>query len=411
MKKKLQLSLHDFNAAYAYILHPVFIVDASHTQIYLVTHGAEKICGYKKLALQEMQLISLFTLEDQKSFKETLEAGKELKNYAVFNLKMVRKSGRFVIVHVFGKGLMINEIEMIIFTIQDVTDIQKSYSELEKQVKIRTEDLYVSNELLKYEIKERKQAEQVIFEQREQLIVNSKLCALGELAGGIAHEMNNPLAIVGLSAESLKEALIELPGNTSVMIPLVDKILTMSNRMSSIVKNLLSFAQERSHDDPFEEVLVQSLITSVCDLCQQRFYSHEIAFKIGEVEKDLRIECRPNEITQVLLSLLNNAYDAIVDLSHRWVKIQVHALPSEIEIKITDSGSGISKEIRNQIFDPFFTTKAVGRGSGLGLSLSKGMIEGHQGTLELDNHCSHTCFVIRLPQKQMTMHHRMKSIQ
>jgi signal transduction histidine kinase len=102
----------------------------------------------------------------------------------------------------------------------------------------------------------------------------------------------------------------------------------------------------------------------------------------------------------VILNLLNNSVDAISELKEKWIEIVVAETASCIEVKITDSGRGIPKEIQNKIFNPFFTTKVVGKGTGLGLSISKGIIEAHGGHFQINNECPNTQFVIQLPKCQ-----------
>jgi len=98
---------------------------------------------------------------------------------------------------------------------------------------------------------------------------------------------------------------------------------------------------------------------------------------------------------------LNNAHDAIAARAEKWIKISVVDGNGFLEIKVTDSGTGISAEIREKIFQPFFTTKEIGKGTGMGLSISSGIIKNHCGELRVDEKCPNTCFSIRLPKKQL----------
>jgi signal transduction histidine kinase len=115
------------------------------------------------------------------------------------------------------------------------------------------------------------------------------------------------------------------------------------------------------------------------------------------MEKSLRIDCRPTEISQVLLNLLNNAVDAVQPLAEKWVELQVRSAGKDVEISVMDSGKGIPEKIRDKVGQPFFTTKVVGHGTGLGLSISRGIVEAHGGHLNLDTQCEHTRFVVTLP--------------
>ena len=121
---------------------------------------------------------------------------------------------------------------------------------------------------------------------------------------------------------------------------------------------------------------------------------------VSEIRKGLVIECRPSQISQALLNLLNNSFDAVANLSHAWVRLDVVERDGSVELSVTDSGKGIAPELREKILQPFFTTKELGQGVGLGLSISNGLIESHRGMLRMDTRSSNTRFVVTLPSKQ-----------
>ncbi|MEK6579858.1 MAG: HAMP domain-containing sensor histidine kinase, partial [Bdellovibrionota bacterium] len=113
----------------------------------------------------------------------------------------------------------------------------------------------------------------------------------------------------------------------------------------------------------------------------------------------LAIQGRQTQLSQVLLNLFNNAYDAVQTLTDKWIKIKVADTDQWVEIWVTDSGPGISSEVVSKMFQPFFTTKGVGKGTGLGLSISKKIIETHGGTLNVEMESPNTCFRITLPKR------------
>jgi signal transduction histidine kinase len=115
----------------------------------------------------------------------------------------------------------------------------------------------------------------------------------------------------------------------------------------------------------------------------------------------LAIECRPSQIEQVIINLLNNAFDAVSPLSDKWVRLDFTNFHDKIQIAVTDSGEKISPEIVEKLMLPFFTTKEIGKGTGLGLSISKGIVEDHQGKMYFDSFSSHTRFVVELPINQI----------
>ena len=132
--------------------------------------------------------------------------------------------------------------------------------------------------------------------------------------------------------------------------------------------------------------------------------------KIKTMEIDFEINIDPNadmafgrevQISQVLVNLVNNSVDAVSVLENKWIKIVVSDLPDSIEFKVTDSGSGISKELSDKIMQPFFTTKEVGKGTGLGLSISKNIIEEHGGVFEYNSESPNTEFKFTITKSQI----------
>ena len=214
------------------------------------------------------------------------------------------------------------------------------------------------------------------------------------MASGIAHEIRNPLAAISIAAEQLAECkrIEDVP-------KLAARCKRITARITKIVDGLSSFARDATAD-PFVTAGVGQIVADTLELCQRRFAAHEVDLSVPAVPPALVVECRPVQIEQVLVNLLNNAHDAVESAAERWVRLEIESTADRLEISVTDSGRGIPGELRRQIFEPFFTTKGPGRGTGLGLSVSRGLAEAHQGTLELDEHAAHTRFVLRLPLHQ-----------
>jgi C4-dicarboxylate-specific signal transduction histidine kinase len=250
----------------------------------------------------------------------------------------------------------------------------------------------------------RKEAERLVMERQSQAVSASKMAALGEMAGGIAHEINNPLAIIHGKAQQLKELAESAgPEHGSVeTLEIAERIESTSNRISKIIRSLRFFARDGALD-PFERFPLNSVLNETLELCRERFVSHRITFRVPQIPEDVWIECRPVQIGQVLLNLLNNAHDAVEGQPAPWVELSYRHLQStrdEIELSVTDSGPGIPVATRERVFEPFFTTKGISKGTGLGLSISRGIIEDHQGTISVDSECPNTRFTIRLPRSQ-----------
>ena len=247
--------------------------------------------------------------------------------------------------------------------------------------------------------RELQDSQRIIFKQQQALATSTKMSALGEMAGGVAHEINTPLATI----KSLSGQLQELMEDESLDKPLVKdmtfQIERTTDRIAKIVHSLRSFSRDGSKD-PCHEVNIRKLIEDTLSFCSERFKSNGAQVVIDDFDSTLSFEGRAVEISQVLLNLLNNAHDAIAGLSENWIKISVINESEWIIIQVTDSGRGIPIKARDKIFHPFFTTKEVGHGTGMGLSVSVGIIKRHGGELTLDPQCPNTRVVIRLPKKQ-----------
>lgn len=232
-------------------------------------------------------------------------------------------------------------------------------------------------------------------EEKTMQIVNSeKMASLGEMASGMAHEINNPLAIIlGLCDQTLHRLEVDREAQDQ-NIKSLEKIANMAQRIAKTVKGLKTFS--RSGDkDSFVETKFSEILTDTLELCSERFKKGGIELILGDFGND-SLPCRAVQISQVILNLLNNSYDAVQALAEKWVKIDVVNTGSSIQIQITDSGTGIPPQIVDKLMQPFFTTKEVGKGTGLGLSISKGIAEDHGGRLFVDSTCKNTRFIFEL---------------
>jgi PAS domain S-box-containing protein len=245
-------------------------------------------------------------------------------------------------------------------------------------------------------------AKALIEAQTQKIAVTAKMSALGEMAGGMAHEINNPMGIIHARASDLMEFAEEMETVPAKMVvETMEKIRTTAARVTKITLGLRKFARE-TRDDPVVATPLQDIVEDTLSFCTQRLKQNTVELRVAPIEPSLRIGCRPTEISQVLLNLLNNSVDAVQSLPEKWVEVAVREAGEELEISVMDSGNGIPESVRARMGQPFFTTKEVGKGTGLGLSISRGIVEAHGGHLVLDTASAHTRFVVKLPKSRTT---------
>ncbi len=240
--------------------------------------------------------------------------------------------------------------------------------------------------------------ESFLQQERQKAIRNAKLASLGEMAAGIAHEINNPLAVIEASAFLLprcREDEAKFEGR-------IDAIRKGTERIARIVKGLRKFSRSSEGSVHRPEKMVD-LISEALVLTEARAKRHSVVIGV-DCPSSASIVCDGVEIEQVLVNLINNAIDAVSDREERWIRISVVETADGADLSIMDSGTGISPETERRLFEPFFTTKPVGEGTGLGLSISKGILEDHGATISLDRRAAHTRFIIHFSGTQRGQH-------
>lgn len=227
-------------------------------------------------------------------------------------------------------------------------------------------------------------------------VTASKLASLGEMAGGVAHEINNPMAIIIGLLYKLKHRYESNKLDQAEFDSIFEKTQKSIKRIIYIVSGLRSFSRDGSNDR-MEMKCIRSILEDTLSFCEAKMEQNGINFDYSNIPDHLEVFCQPTEISQVLLNLINNATDAIIELDEKWIRFSAREIEDFIEITVTDSGSGIDSSIIDKIINPFFTTKAFGKGTGLGLSISHGIAKRHNGNLYVNSDSEHTQFVLLIP--------------
>ena len=254
--------------------------------------------------------------------------------------------------------------------------LEESYQTLEKKVEERTSELKKS---------------------QETMVQQEKMVGIGQLAAGIAHELNTPLGTIIGYAQMLREDLTQKPGPANRDdIDEIDEIIGQAGRCRDLVKNLLNFSRRSTTEKAKADI--NDIIGRILSLVDHDFEMKGVRVH-ADLDSDLpQTSVNDNEIAQVILNLANNAADSMPAGGDLYVSTNYNDISDEIEIAVRDTGHGIKESDRNRVFEPFFTTKEVGKGTGLGLSISYKIVQNHSGSIDFDSVMGQgTTFRVRLP--------------
>ena len=231
--------------------------------------------------------------------------------------------------------------------------------------------------------------------QRQLLLESAKYQSLGQMASNLAHDINNPLFAIQGKLHQMRNLLSREQLDQKKCDQIVESVEATILKLSQIVKGITTFARE-GRGDQMVSIRVEELVEGNLALALDRIKILRIDLEV-RITPNIQVICYPSFLSQILLNLINNAIDALEGRELKKIIVEAHIENEWVHIIVKDSGSGVPVEIENKIFDSFFTTKAFGKGTGIGLSIAKGLAEAHSGDLKYQRSSNLTNFILRLP--------------
>jgi signal transduction histidine kinase len=225
----------------------------------------------------------------------------------------------------------------------------------------------------------------------------TRLSDLGLMTAGIAHEINNPLAVINGAAFVLMKKLDKGKATEEAIRKELNSILDQSDRIIKIIKGLKFVSRDGSNDN-FDLFYLNDVVAEAVSLCEPKLNTNHVELVLNSAESDCFANIRVVQIQQVVLSIVSNAIDALEGIEKKKIEVSVNCNEIDfIQIIIQDNGPGIPDHLRQQILKPFLTTKPVGKGTGLGLSVASEILEKHGGYLEIGQPEQGACFILKIP--------------
>jgi PAS domain S-box-containing protein len=244
------------------------------------------------------------------------------------------------------------------------------------------------------DVTERKRAEEELQRQREALLRAEKVTTMSQILAGVAHELNNPLAVVTSYTELLREMTLGGPLGDRV-----EKVYRSVQRCARIVKNF--FALARQHPTERQKVQLNDIVKETLELLTYSLQVDDVEVRMDLEEQLPPLWADPHQLHQLVVNLVANAHRALREVPRaRRLTVSTAYDPSlsRVVMAVADTGPGIPPELKTRVFEPFFTTKPAGQGTGLGLPLCQGIVEGHGGMIRLDSTSEQgALFVVELP--------------
>ncbi len=346
LEKELDKSERKYHAIFNNIPNPVFVLDMDSLHVLDCNRSVGDVYGYAEEEIIGTPFSALFPVEDRG------EMARRLKSDTVLNrVKNVHKTGKTLIVNIRISPSEYSGRRVLLVTTSDIT--------------------------------RRLEVEQ-------QLIQASKLATLGEMATGIAHELNQPLSVIKTASSFYMNKIASGKAiDPDILTTLLTKVDTNVDRATRIITHMRQFA--RKSEMKMERVRVADVIRSAAEIFSQQLKVKGIELVTETDENVPKISADPGRLEQVFINLLVNARDAV---EAKWktasgfsekerIVITTRVVDESVTVEILDTGIGVSPDIIEKVFDPFFTTKEVGKGTGLGLSISYGIVKECGGSITI----------------------------
>jgi PAS domain S-box-containing protein len=377
-----------FEAVFECVSDALITVD-SNGRVELVNPAAEEMTGFLRNELTGRELLSLAPKAKTPTRTRALSAEFLEVEGTYEDVAIERKDGYPRVVDLSVR-LMPGPSSVLLF--RDVTEKKRMERELiEKHAELR--NAFVDLE----------KANSALSASQEMLVQAGKMAALGELAAGIAHELNQPLMAIRGYAQELQHGLEPVVRGTPVEGEAslgLREIISAADKMAQIISHLRTFTRKSTED--FEWVDVREPIEEALKMVSRQLASRgvEVERMFSSGEDFPRVYANPLQLEQVFINLTTNARDAIeaTGKGHGRIGVAVSEKDGFIEVSFKDDGVGMSEKTRSKAFNPFFTTKEVGKGMGLGLSLSYGILSKIHGSIRIESEEGKgTTFVVSIP--------------
>ena len=361
LEEQLAKTTKQYHIIFNNIPNPVFVLDCETLNIYDCNDSATIVYGYTKEEFMQQSFLDLFKPQERESIANQLKAFSDINQ-----VTQIGKSQKHIVVRVHIALSEYMGRRAMLVTTSDITQ------------RLETE---------------------------QQLIQASKMATLGEMATGIAHELNQPLSVIKTgSSFCMKKFQKNEAIENDVMVSIVSKIDGNADRATNIIQHMKHLA--RKSDLTLEPIQINDVLKSAAEIFHQQLRLRGIDVE-WDIQDDLPIiRGEWGRLEQVFINLVLNARDAIEDrwnsvdrgASEKKIVLRTRAEEDRVILEVCDTGTGVPDDLRDKIFEPFFTTKEVGKGTGLGLSISYGFIKDCKGDIRVvPNPGGGACFIVTLP--------------